>query len=328
MSQILEMHEKGMTYEEIAQALGLSYKQVNHAINNARKKQKVQFDDKKDEPTPEDIDRLYAALVNYDQALGATDTKQTKATIRIDDSKPIGIAFWGDWHLIARGMDFQQFDKDKQAISDTDGLFFVGMGDYKDNYKPGMGRASGGMLEQIASPGVQDLLVKKVIEDTAHKCISLIRGCHDDWDKHSADKDFISTLCEIADCVNLWHGGGLNLKLGEQTYKIRARHKYKNESGLNTTNAQRNMLNDFGPCDVIAVGHKHFPDIQTLDRMGQKVTYIRSGTYKVYDEYGQKLAGYQGKWGVPVVVLYPNERRITPFENLYDAIDFLNAIRG
>ena len=199
MSQILEMHEKGMTYEEIAQALGLSYKQVNHAINNARKKQKVQFDDKKDEPTPEDIDRLYAALVNYDQALGATDTKQTKATIRIDDSKPIGIAFWGDWHLIARGMDFQQFDKDKQAISDTDGLFFVGMGDYKDNYKPGMGRASGGMLEQIASPGVQDLLVKKVIEDTAHKCISLIRGCHDDWDKHSADKDFISTLCEIAD---------------------------------------------------------------------------------------------------------------------------------
>lgn len=152
-------------------------------------------------------------------------------------------------------------------------------------------------------------------------------NCHDDWDKKLGDRDFISELCRVTDSVNLWHGGMLNINIGKQTYNIFARHKYKNESGLNTTNAQRNMLNDVGPCDVAALGHKHFPDLQMLDRMNKKVVYLRSGSYKKYDEFGQKLAGYSGKTSVPCVILYPDTHKVLPFQELEDAIIHLNAIR-
>jgi hypothetical protein len=290
------------------------------------KKEQVVYEDKKPLPTEESINEYYTALKGMDKAINKLDTKQTKMTISIKDTKPIGIAFTGDWHVGARGIDYKQFDEDRKMIINTEGLYCIGMGDYKDNQNALV--HANGVNESVAVPGMQDLLVTEFITQLSSKIIALIRGCHDDWDNKVANKDFISTLCEKVNCVNLWHGGGITVKLGKSSYSIRARHKYKNESGLNTTNSQRNMLNDFGPADVIAVAHKHFPDLQMLDRMGQKVIYLRSGSYKVYDEFGQKLAGYRGKMGVPVVIIFPEEKRLGPFEELIDGITYLNAIRG
>jgi hypothetical protein len=62
--------------------------------------------------------------------------------------------------------------------------------------------------------------------------------------------------------------------------------------------------------------------------MGQKVIYFRSGTYKVYDEHGQKIGGYVGQHGAPMIVIYPNKKKIVPFRELDDGITFLRAVRA
>ncbi len=293
-----------------------------------RYKQKIIYEDRKPIPTSNDIMQYYEALKNLEIAIDRLDTKQVKTTITLDDDKPVGIAFWGDWHIGARGVAYDQFDKDKELILDTDGLYCIGTGDYKDNQNA-LVHASG-VTEQTATPGMQDLLVSEFFKELSGKMLAAVRGCHDDWDKRISDKDFLATMCdkEHADCVNLWHGGGVNIKLGGITYKIRVRHKYKGESDLNTTNAQRRLLDAFGPSDVIALAHKHYPDLQMPQKMKQKVIFLRSGSYKVYDEYGQKLAGYQAEFGVPVVVIFPEEKRLVPFRELRDGITFLKAVRG
>jgi hypothetical protein len=78
---------------------------------------------------------------------------------------------------------------------------------------------------------------------------------------------------------------------------------------------------------VLALAHKHFPDMQMLDRQGQKVIYIRSGSYKVLDDFGQQIAGYVGKIGVPITVIYPDRHHLVPFSELEDGIRFLKAER-
>ena len=118
------------------------------------------------------------------------------------------------------------------------------------------------------------------------------------------------------------------MKLGEQTYTIHARHKTQGESGLNSTNAQRRLLDMHGIVDVVAIAHKHYPDMQAVTRHGQPVTYLRSGCYKPYDEYGQKLAGYRGQQSVPVTILFPDEHKVLPFRELRDGVKFLKALRG
>jgi hypothetical protein len=323
-----ELRQQGLSYNQIAEKLNIPTKTIQSRFKRDELREKaglVSYKDKKPEPTPENIIDYYDKLKQLDKSIEAMDTKQTKMTVKIDSDKPIGIAFTGDWHTGEHGVDYAQMDSDRELIIETEGLYSIGTGDYKGNYKPT--KHPSGTFTQIASPSMQDLLVKEFFTQYKGTILAAITGCHDQWDFAISGRDFMSEMCQIAKCVNLWHGGGINIELGNQIYKIRARHKYKGESDLNTTNSQRRLLDAFGPCDVICVAHKHYPDMQQLDRMEQKVIYLRSGSYKIYDEFGQQLGGYKGKIGVPVVVLFPSEKKIVPFRELRDGITFLKAVR-
>ena len=259
-----------------------------------------------------DTEEYYKLLKQVDQTSCKVDLKQLAAEVTLPD-KVVGIVFTGDWHVGAHGVDYETLDRDLALIKDTENVFAIGMGDYKDNQNPRVHPS--GVFENIASPSKQDELVHHLISGVGKdKWIALIRGCHDDWDKKMSDKDFIQDLCDSVGCVNLWHGGCLKLNVGSQTYTIFARHKYKYDSSLNTTNSQRNLVNNFGAFDVVALAHKHFPDLQVTHRMEQEVVYLRSGTYKHHDEFGQKIGGYKGIYGIPMAILFPNshEKLVVP----------------
>lgn len=286
---------------------------------------KMKHLDKK-EVTDRDINKYYETLKMMNDSIDKVDNKQKSTIISIVDDKPIGIAFTGDWHLGARGVNYSQFDKDMELIKNTEGLYAIGMGDYKDNQSPYV--HSSGTFDQLAPPRLQDELVKSKVKFIADKWLALIRGCHDDWDSKLANKDFIQELSELANTVNLWHGGKVTVMLGDQTYEIIARHKYKYESNLNTTNPHRNLVNNFGHYDIVALAHRHYPDLQLTTRMGKKLVYLRSGTYKLYDDFGQKIGGYEGIYGVPVVILYPDKHEFQVIDNLETAVGILKSLRG
>lgn len=333
----LQLKNEGMSIKEVMEELKLdgvmTYGAVRRALSEyartghervTRTKNSITYVDKKEADT-EDVEAYYQALQELEYHIDKLDTKQTDISINIDDDKPIAIAYWGDWHLGSKGLDYKQFDADRELIRETKGLYFIGMGDYKDNNSSYVTKSCN---ENTIPQGMQDLLVKNMVQAVGDKCLALIRGCHDDWDKKVADKDFIADLCDDINCVNLWHGGKLNITLKDEEYSIFARHKYKNESSLNTTNAQRNMMNDAGAVDVLALGHKHFPDLQMLDRMGKKVVYLRSGSYKKYDEFGQKIGGYSAIASVPITIIFPKSHKVVPFQELRDGITYLKAVRG
>jgi hypothetical protein len=199
------------------------------------------------------------------------------------------------------------------------------MGDYKDNASALVHQA--GTQDTVASTDLQDRVVQRQFELTADKHIVTIRGCHDDWDKRNGNKDFVQSLCDLTGAINLWHGGIVNLTAGQAEYRIGARHKFKYESSLNTTNSQRNFINENGPCDIVAVAHKHYAEMQHTRRMGAETVYLRSGSYKRYDEFGQKIAGYEGVYGVPVVILMPDHKEMIPIRDLNMAAEMLYKLR-
>lgn len=285
---------------------------------------KVEFIDKR-ECSEDDIDAFYDAMIAMQKAQQQLSTRQVKATVNISDDKPIGIAWWSDWHEGAVGTDYNLLEHDTQLIRSTEGLYWIGGGDYKDNYITGT--HAGANFEQIIQPGMQDLAVKRRMRMVADNCLALVRGCHDDWDKKQGDKDFISTLCEITDSVNLWHGGDLFINLGEQKYHWKCRHKFPFKSSLNIENAMRRIMEIQGPCDVAAEAHLHNPYCMERHLMGEYRYLMRSGAYKVWDEHGQKLAGYKGKPGVPLMIMYPDEHKLVGFRDLEKGIEVLNALR-
>jgi DNA-binding transcriptional regulator WhiA len=153
-------------------------------------------------------------------------------------------------------------------------------------------------------------------------------NCHDSWDKKQGDKDFLATLCEITNSVNMWHGGEITLKLGDQNYLWRVRHKYPGQSKINFENAMRRLIETQGPCDVAAEAHLHNEYSMHRHINGRYTILLRGGSYKIWDEHAQQMAGYKGKEGVPVVIMYADKHHIVNFNTLEDAIIHLKALRN
>jgi len=132
----------------------------------------------------------------------------------------------------------------------------------------------------------------------------------------------------LVEGVRARRGGVVWIEVGEQRYKWVARHKYKYESSLNTTNAQRNLNMQAGGADVVSLAHKHFVDYHAKQAGGRKVCYIRCGTYKIWDDYGQAIGGHKGEIGVPIVIFYPDRHKVVGFDDLEDGLLHLRALRG
>ncbi|MCK9479869.1 MAG: hypothetical protein M0R40_10295 [Firmicutes bacterium] len=286
-------------------------------------KQKQKYIDKK-EPKDTDIDEYIQAMYELQEKQERLDTKQVKATFRVPENKPVAIALWGDWHVGASGVDYKRLDKDTDTIGNTEGLYWVGMGDYKDNYQS-FGHI-GAQYEQVIQPGMQDRAVLHRLKDVSENNIALIRGCHDDWDYKTTNKDFISTMCAVTGAFNLWHGGDLTIEAGTQKYHFKLRHKYKFESSLNVENSMRRIMEIQGACDVAGAAHLHNPYYIERHLMGEFRVMCRTGSYKIWDEFGQKLAGYKGKPGIPTIILYPDKHRMIPLF-LDDAVTVLRGLR-
>lgn len=334
--EAIQLRTEDKTYPEIAEILGAKYGETFHPeqirgacrrrdATEKIKKSRVTFEDIRTTST-EDVEHFIEAMIALQDAQSALDTKQVEAAIRLDETKPVGLAFWGDWHLGGSGVKYRLFQRDLETILSTDGLYCLGLGDYKDNMITGT--PAGANFEQIIQPGMQDKVVLYYMEQIGEKMLALVRGCHDDWTKKQGDTDFVAACAEKARAVNFWHGGTLTIHLGEQTYTGHIRHKFKYESSLNTTNAHRRMMETYGPADFAALAHLHNPEGDDRHFMGAYRSFVRSGSYKVWDEFGQKIGGFKGRPGIPVAILYPDEHRIVTHRDLRTGIEHLKALRG
>jgi hypothetical protein len=280
----------------------------------------IVFNDRNEIPDSSDIEDLIQKTIALQCSLDNLSTKQTKLSLDIKDNKPIAIGFWGDWHLGAKGTDHLQWRKDVDIISQLDGFYYIGMGDYcnlaLDTHK-------GESFDEILNPSQQLQLANYGFNKTKKQALGLIRGCHPDRLQNNTDTDIIEEFSKVADCANLYHGAEITLNVGDIKYTLRVRHKAPGESPINTTAAQRKQIETFGEANIVALAHLHYPDVEQRIFQGNDVAFIRSGTYKIFDEFGQKLNGYKGTYGIPIVILYPREKRFVAIKDFDMAIKFL-----
>ncbi len=334
--EAIQLRGEDKTYPEIAQILGTKYGETfhpeqiravcrRHGTAEKVKKSRVTFEDMR-VVTEDDVEDYIEKMIALQEAERAMDTRQTKATIVLDETKPIALAHWGDWHIGSKGTDYRLFQRDLKLIRETDGLYAIGQGDYKDNYIEGSPK--GGQADQIVQPGSQDHIVLHYMRQARDKLFALIRGCHDHWSKKTGDVDFVAACAKEANAVNLWHGGTLRISLGSEVYTEHVRHRLRFESSLNTTNAMRRMFEFYGAADIAAGAHLHNPEVNERHLQGEYRMMVRCGSYKVWDDFGQQHGYGKGRPGVPLVILFPDKHRMIAHRDLITGIEHLKALRG
>jgi len=325
---MMELKKKGLTIDQIAEELTRQYNELftYDAVRNRMrrtKKRNIEFHDRKN--VGNTIEEYLEILIRYQEEKQRFDDRQTEVTLEIDDDKPIGIVFTGDWHVGGLYTAHKEMVRDFTTMRDTDGLYNITMGDYSDNYNSNSHK--GGMFEQLENPEVQkDLVEYFFTEYLGPKNLAVIKGNHDNWEYKETSEDFVKYIARKIESPYLWYGGKIYLKLGNQTYEIVARHSYVGNSALNTTNSQRRLF-DETQGDVIALGHLHYNESHAKTKAGKDTVWIRSGTYKITDDYTQWAVGAKGDIRQPMVILFPDKKKIIDFRDMYDGIPYLNMLR-
>ncbi len=272
-----------------------------------------------------DYTDVWTSILDFQQVLEEKSIEQSEAEIHIKTKKWIGVAFAGDLHIGNMATDYKTMLKHRDLIAKTDDLYLALNGDYCDNYLPTSHAA--GMFEALFPPAVQKNLAKDYIQSLQDKVLSLVAGCHDAWGLKASDWDLTEYLAKHGEAVYLGNGGTLWLTVGKTQYKIMMRHKYRYNSQDNPTATVKKMFEKSGGFDVGVVSHHHVASMEEATKEGLdgnlKRIFLRAGTYKTNDRWGNQQGYSEGITTVPVVLFNPKERDIRGFQCLQEGIEYL-----
>lgn len=281
--------------------------------------------DQRKPATWEQIEEMFDGATAEIERKEAHRLAQTNLTVNFADSKmPVGVAYWGDWQVGANGVMMEKLKHDARTIRDTDGLNVFVMGDLIQNLNKLKHPES---LHEciLPDPREQSLCAKLILNIAREKIQGMVDGNHERNTKQSAGFVPTEEWCKEFGFPYLWYGAKIAYTVGEVTYTMGLQHRFRGESGINTTNAQRRMYQEWYPADIEVMGDRHYNDLQKRPMPLGDTVWLRSGSYQKWDDYGQFAGGYKGSWGIPVVILYPDRKRVVPFygSDFEVALEFL-----
>ena len=191
------------------------------------------------------------------------------------------------------------------------------------------------MINQASKPKEEWRLYNDYLGILGYKILGVISGNHDAWSVQFAGIDMVFHLAksnkvhyapdEIVMRVGLVESP--DDEVGQE-YTIKVRHKYRFGSQLNLLHTVKRMY-DMGAdnFDIGVVCHHHEAAVETFNRHGLTRYAFRPGSYQIQSAYS-KAEGFNDTYPTcPTVILWPGERRIVPFEDVHEAVDYLAALR-
>lgn len=284
-------------------------------------------------PTVEERLARWQALEEAAAAKAVLSPSQDVVPFVLADERPVGIAFIGDTHIGAQ-IPYDRLVADLCRIRDTPGLYAVHMGDVLDNYKPS-GKAASGMYGMaIPDPEEQLEYAADRLAICRGKWLAILQGNHDAWDYKVAGVNRLPDLARHLDAAYVSEKGcTLDVELNGHRSVVGCKHTFAGTSRITKTNAQRRMYDEWPwfddgvTLDVVVLAHTHEPEVAHTVRHGRDVWYVRTGTYKVKDSYGESL-GYRSAYGVPVLLLWPDGSRRMVVKDFDLAVELLALLRG
>ncbi len=119
----------------------------------------------------------------------------------------------------------------------------------------------------------------------------------------------------------LGHGGSINLRVGEQVYRIGLRHKFGGSNASSIFNpCKQYLLKSDATADVVIIGHHHVSGTATEVWQGKERMFVRTGAAKQIDRYAAQLGLAPVRQGeinaaFPAIVLWPDKKLMMGFND-------------
>jgi hypothetical protein len=271
------------------------------------------------------IKNLWTAIYEFQEKSKTLSTRVDEQTVEIPTKKPIALGFLADAHIGSITCKYEDLVNRFKLMKKTRNFYVVSVGDTVDNYLPEP--HSAGMFGQLVPPELQKQLVEQLFSTMKGRWLGVVQGCHDDWSHQVDDFDWTKYLASQLECPNFGFGGLLTIKVGDTSYRVMMRHKYRFNSSANLTHTVKRMREQLGDFDMGCVSHHHQAAIEqvvlqdAVDRI-----FIRPGSFKSADRYARSLGFSDTGAYIPTVILFPERRMMIPFLHLEQAAAVMKSL--
>jgi len=306
---------------EVAKALGIAEKTVYNCHYEYSKEALLDqvSEENKDKFTkllePEDQD-LWEAFRDYSKNVKLKRAQTEEATIRLPvQNKRAYLVGLGDIHIENIMSYLDKYESDLLTIKGQKNLGVAITGDLSDNAVKYMDLN----FETISTPREARRLAKMTLALIKDKIVSMSSGCHERHQEEEVDHNPIKELSQRWDKPYLGHHGVLNVKVGEQTYRVAVSHKGKGSSMYNDLHSGvRTIREQYPKADIAIMGHSHQAAFLNQVEQGQRKLMVNIGSYKQNDRYARSrgFKGSQAGLDTPIIELSAERRHWNVFHDV------------
>lgn len=222
-----------------------------------------------------------------------------------------------DWHIGARGTDYELLKKYTEEIISTPGLYIAITGDMLETAIRLRGVKE--VTSQILEPEMQIRFWESWLEDVKHKILWAT------WDNHTVQREENQVGYSLYKRIIgkekqiIYHNGigYTNLKIGSQTYKIVSSHKFNGRSYLNPTHGQqRHMRFESNDREIALSGDSHQVGFSWYYDGPIERLAINGGSLHTNSGYAKRYFSLFTIPEFPCVELYPDEHLFVPYKNI------------
>lgn len=247
--------------------------------------------------------------------------------IRVNEDKWILFCFVADTHFGNMGVNYEAARIDAEKIGNSEYAYGIGGGDYIDNFI--RSKILEAIIESETTPVQQIKLFTEYLSFFNNRMILLLGGNHDLWSKSVSGIDWLKTLADQNQIIYHPHEIITRVIFNNVEYLFKIRHKFNMNSRYNKTHSVKQMLR-FGEVlfDVGVICHHHDPSIEQCFELGEDRVFIRTGSYKIIDNYSIKCGYNMSRAIMPCVALNPLKRELASFFYLDHGLQFVNSMNN
>ena len=327
--QVVARVERGDSYRDIADSLGMTWDSFKHACcNRGIRKKQSNFEGvlppAYKSPQSGSFEAHIEAMQQMNNLVAFHQRTPSEITIGVKTDVPIARAITADWHLGMFGVDLASFQKDMYYIRDEPLIKIHVGGDTTHNIIQPSKVGSGHNQAPISIQKGLTVLTFKMLKDD----IETVRtGNHNYWTALAEGEDWDMEITRKIKLIYLKHYAMVYYKVGKMVYPWLMMHKSRYNSSFNLThNCKQNQRLHFPRARVVVAEHQHVAAVEQYQYDGKECVAMRPGTYAVYDDYAQQNGYYGAHVCNPAVVMFPNEDKLVGFKDMRDAVTYLKGL--
>lgn len=289
------------------------------------------------------IENALAGLEEIDEeaewARAVDEYRKKKERLRLSragrlawDYGAVCLVFMADTHLGGTGVDVEAIDRDIELVRETPGAYIFAVGDLLDNFI--IGKLLALQMDTPFTVDAQWALVRRMLRKMAPRLVASVGGNHDNWTRLLSGIDYFKDVHDTVVGRHILYGRHelrCVVEVGEATFPIKVRHKWKGGSMYNPTHGPERdaKFNGGYPWRVGVAAHTHTGGyVREFNRGGQTALAVQVGTYKRIDEFAETHDFPEPNDAAAVAVVFDEDGDMWGTSNIRAALKYMRAVHA